>query len=151
MQILSDQPDDLLVGLVQLHTAAAGVFPIVLAVDDATAAAVIVDNEAVVFGVVSVRGGAAARWILITDADAVIATASIASHVLGTAAGIECGTLEGPGARAARRGTGALHGCLGALCTAATTIAWSFVAVYRFVVPSARICGCCRAALCRTG
>jgi len=76
MQILSDQPDDLLVGLVQLHTAAAGVFPIVLAVDDATAAAVIVDNEAVVFGVVSVRGGAAARWILITDADAVIATAA---------------------------------------------------------------------------
>jgi len=104
VKILSDQPDDLLVRLVQLDAAVAGVLSIVLAIYNATAAAVVVDGESIVFRVVSIGGCAAARGILISDTDAVLATAgTLAGHVLGAAAGIEGGTLQWPGAGTARR------------------------------------------------
>lgn len=88
MQILPDQSNDLLIGLIQLHATVAGILPIVLPIDDATAAAVVVHKEPVVFGVVTVGGSAAAGRILIADSDSCALIITAGCHVLGTAPGV---------------------------------------------------------------
>lgn len=88
VQVLPDQSNDLLVGLVQLHATVAGILPIVLPIDDATAAAVVVHKEAIVFGVVTVGGSAAAGRILIADTDSCALIIAAGCDVLGTAPGI---------------------------------------------------------------